>query len=370
MSSSKASLEPDFGDPYELLGLEQSASESEINKAFRKFSLQLHPDKQHGKTEREKEAVSKRFHNINQAKAFLLDPKQRQPYDVQRGSRQRRQQHEKARETSMTERRRQMKQDLAEREANLKSTTTTKIGKQRQKQQAEQDLLSKLRKEGKRRRDEYAEKAAEDEYQRSTKKQQTEKKSGIKQRQIRLKWSRKRISISPSEHSIAELFSSKFGKVVAVEMIGSKGNQAVVTFESASSCQPCVLFYAKHAEMRASLMGEQEEEDEPVAPSTTTATPHDREKLEDQRVRQAEERERLMREMMEQEENGGNTATKTTASSKQSPTNQQSAFQSFPLEFPVSEDTASMTPFEKLQYFERLIFVGRISKELLSQIQI
>lgn len=350
---SKISLEPDFGDPYDLLGLEQSASEADINKAFRKLSLQLHPDKQSGKTERERISIAKRFHDINQAKAFLLDPKLRAPYDVQRGSRQRRQQQDKLRETSMSERRRKMKQDLAEREARLR--TGAMDHQQPSKSVVDQDLLHNLRKEGKRRRDEYAEKAAEDEYKRLRKVQRKET-GGIMSRQIRLKWSRKRISISPSEHSIAELLSSQFGNVLKVEMIGSKGNQALVTFESASSCQPCVEFYATNQEMRATLVGDQEGEPDEEPPPVRTGL-HKDETVEEQRLRQADERERLMREM-EAEENDVRS-TKTTHAI---PSSAKDVLRPFPLEFPVTEDTASMGPYEKLQYFERQVLDYLISK--------
>jgi DnaJ homolog subfamily C member 17 len=358
--SQKVSLDPDFGDPYELLDLEQSASESEINKAFRKLSLQLHPDKQHGKSEREKAAVAKRFHDINQAKEFLLDPTRRRPYDVQRGSRQRRQQQDKVRETTMSDRRRQMKQDLAEREASLRSGGVASGERRQPKSQGDIDFLNKLRKDGKRRRDEYAGKTAEAEYRHSTKLKKKEK-SAIKPRQIRLKWSRKRISISPSEYSIADLLS-KFGKVLDVEMIGTKGNQALVTFESASSCQPCVDFYAKHAEIRATLRGDEDNEAGAEAGPDKTVV-QEYESLEEQRLRQAQEREQLIREM-EQEDYGRATTTPLPRRTSTDPT-----FQQFPLEFPAVKDFESMAPFEKLQHFERMVFRNRISKELLAQIQ-
>lgn len=344
-----------------MLDLEPSASESEINKAFRKLSLLLHPDKQHGKTELEKAAVAKRFHAINQAKEFLLDVSRRQPYDVQRGSRQRRQEQDKARETTMSERRRQMKQDLADREASLRSGGAASAQRKQPSSHADIDFLNKLRKDGKRRRDEYAEKTAEAEYRHSAKLKRKEK-GAIKSRQIRLKWSRKRLSISPSEHSIADLLS-KFGKVLDVEMIGTKGNQALVTFELASSCQPCVDFYAKHVEMRASLIGEGDEDNEFGGEAgPVKAVVQEYESLEEQRLRQALEREHLIR-LMERDDNSGGT---TTPLSRRTPAD--STFQQFPIEFPAVKDSESIAPFEKLQYFEREVFRNLISNELFGEI--
>jgi DnaJ family protein C protein 17 len=373
-SSKNNSLEPEYGDPYELLSLQQSATESEINKAFRQVSKQLHPDKQHGKSDREKEVISKRYHFIQEARNFLLDPKMRQPYDIQRGSRRRRQQQDKAREESMGARRRKMKEELAQKEASLKEASRKQrdgANKQRREQQTEADMINKLRKDGKRKREEYAEKAAEAEVKRQ-RKQQKQEKQGIKKRQVRLKWSRKRIAVSPSEHSLAELFSSKFGKVVEVEMLGKEGNKALVTFESASSCQPCVDFYAKHKEMRATFVEKSDDEpelEEVEEPLPSTNLERDGENVEDRRRRQAVEREKLIREM-EQEESGGGPGSKdfTPTESLQQP--QSRSAHPFPLEFPKSEETEGMDPFDKLQFYEQQIFGSlEVSKEILEELK-
>mmetsp|Transcript_12561 Transcript_12561/g.20926 ORF Transcript_12561/g.20926 Transcript_12561/m.20926 type:complete len:376 (+) Transcript_12561:28-1155(+) len=372
-SNSKNSLEPEYGDPYVLLSLEQSATESEIQKAFRQVSKQLHPDKQHGKSDREKEAIAKRYHFIQEARTFLLDPKLRQPYDVQRGSRRRRQQQDRAREESMGARRRKMKEDLAQKEASLHEAAREQrdgYNTQRRQNRTEADLINKLRKDGKRKREEHAEKAADEELER-LRKQQRQDKQGIKKRQVRLKWSRKRISVSPSEHSLAELLSSKFGKVVQVEMLGKEGNKALVTFESASSCQPCVDFYATHKEMRATFVEKKDdepEEEEVEEPVSSTTQGRDRENVEDRRRRQAAEREKLMREM-EQEERGDSVdVDQEKTASRQQPLKR--SLRPFPVDFPISEETNGMSAFEKLQHYERQIFGNRISKELLEQLQV
>jgi DnaJ family protein C protein 17 len=373
-SSKNNSLEPEYGDPYELLSLEQSATESEINKAFRQVSKQLHPDKQHGKSDREKEIIAKRYHFIQEARNFLLDPKLRQPYDIQRGSRRRRQQQDKAREESMGARRRKMKEELAQKEASLNETSRQQrdgANKQRREQQTEADLIDKLRKDGKRKREEYAEKAAEKVMKRQ-RKQQKQEKQGIKKRQVRLKWSRKRIAVSPSEHSLAELFSSKFGKVVEVEMLGKEGNKALVTFESATSCQPCVNFYATHKEMRATFV--EKNDDEPDAeeveePVLSTNLGRDGENVQDRQRRQAFEREQLIREM-EQEENGGGPGRKDSMPEESPQQPQSRSVDPFPLNFPQCDETEGMDPFDKLQFYEQKIFASLgVSKEILEELK-
>lgn len=61
-------------NPYEILGLERGATDEDVNKAFRKLMLKLHPDKQPaGQSEEEAIAIAETFHNVTAAKSFLLD---------------------------------------------------------------------------------------------------------------------------------------------------------------------------------------------------------------------------------------------------------------------------------------------------------
>lgn len=61
-------------NPYTILGLDRSANDDEINKSFKKLMLKLHPDKQpSGQTEEEAAEIAEKFHNVMDAKSFLLD---------------------------------------------------------------------------------------------------------------------------------------------------------------------------------------------------------------------------------------------------------------------------------------------------------
>jgi len=68
------------GNLYEVLGLEENASDSEIKAAFRKLAMKYHPDKNPGSEEAERT-----FKNITAAYETLSDPDKRKMYDHSTG---------------------------------------------------------------------------------------------------------------------------------------------------------------------------------------------------------------------------------------------------------------------------------------------
>lgn len=70
-------IDTDNNDYYETLGLQKSANESDIKKAYRQLALKWHPDKN---PEKKDEAEAK-FKQIGEAYFVLSDMKKRQIYD-------------------------------------------------------------------------------------------------------------------------------------------------------------------------------------------------------------------------------------------------------------------------------------------------
>jgi DnaJ-class molecular chaperone len=67
----------EYKDYYKILGVERTASQDDIKKAFRKLARKHHPDMNPGNKEAEK-----RFKEINEAYEVLSDPEKRQKYDT------------------------------------------------------------------------------------------------------------------------------------------------------------------------------------------------------------------------------------------------------------------------------------------------
>lgn len=68
-------------DYYTTLELERNASSEDIKSAFRRLALKYHPDRQHGKSDAEKDAAAEKFKEINEAYSVLSDPQKKEQYD-------------------------------------------------------------------------------------------------------------------------------------------------------------------------------------------------------------------------------------------------------------------------------------------------
>ncbi|KAI9466196.1 DnaJ-domain-containing protein [Lactarius psammicola] len=69
-------------DLYAILGVEPTASQEDIKKAYRKLALIYHPDKHATATEGAKLTASRKFQQVGFAYAVLSEPKRRTKYDA------------------------------------------------------------------------------------------------------------------------------------------------------------------------------------------------------------------------------------------------------------------------------------------------
>ena len=65
-------------DYYEVLGIDRSASEEELKRAFRKLAFKYHPDRNRD------DGAEEKFKEINEAYEVLSNPEKRSSYDRQR----------------------------------------------------------------------------------------------------------------------------------------------------------------------------------------------------------------------------------------------------------------------------------------------
>ncbi|MDY0081587.1 MAG: J domain-containing protein [Ignavibacteriaceae bacterium] len=67
----------EYKDYYKILGVEKSATQDEIKKAYRKLAMKYHPDRNQGN-----KSAEEKFKEITEANEVLSDPEKRKKYDT------------------------------------------------------------------------------------------------------------------------------------------------------------------------------------------------------------------------------------------------------------------------------------------------
>lgn len=68
-------------DYYKILGIDKSASEDDVKKAYRKAAIKWHPDRWTNKSEKERKNAEEKFKEAAEANEVLSDPDKRAKYD-------------------------------------------------------------------------------------------------------------------------------------------------------------------------------------------------------------------------------------------------------------------------------------------------
>lgn len=375
---------PSCGNPYKILNIDFGASESAIAKAYRKLSLKYHPDRRRKSENGHQEKDDRMFLWITESKDFLLNSdfaERRRKYNAWLQSSKIRRENDERRIGTMSERRKRMRDELKEKEKKasdqsshfekspFQTNSRTKANKSRKRgTDKNADLLNKLRKEGSELRDRHSNTRATDEMSSgfsrkdeldSLKRKRQNDESLIKGRQVRLKWSRRKTFASHSEDTLAKLLSTKFGGVESVQLIGSKGNAALITFALSTSCEPCVKYYLESDEMRASFLDqtrqrqvhEKHQVDTAIDGKSNKNTSN--ESIDDRRIRQASERANLLQKMLEENDGGykgGRDKIPKSPGAKKSDFDAGRGSMSYPP--PLQNEGKGLSPLQQLEKME------------------
>lgn len=251
--------------------------------------------------------------------------------------------------------------------------------------------VDRLRREGERLRAEYSSREADAEsaHRRREATERAHLELNREERQVRLKWSRKKVSGGGyhTRSSIASIMGG-YGIVEDVEMLGSKGNSALVTFVNESSCAPCVHAYRSSEEMRATFVGRRKADDiarggrssratdvhDEFLRSTTRGDRRDADADDDRErvLRREAERERLMRRMeLEEAEDDGGDGVGGDYDDRHSRGatmyeiggdrwgrgggQRRGGGSNFPPDFPATPENEGLSPFQLLEKYEKII---------------
>ncbi|KAI9063666.1 DnaJ-domain-containing protein [Trametes sanguinea] len=128
-------------NPYELLGITIEASEQEIRTAYRQRSLKVHPDRNRGNPD-----AARKFHELHQAQELLLDPLRRMALDAKMRMKEAR----KARFAQYDAKRKNLVEELEERERAFKKARTDSEAQKRERWRENERIMD----EGRRLREE------------------------------------------------------------------------------------------------------------------------------------------------------------------------------------------------------------------------
>ena len=284
-------------DLYALIEVAADADVKTIKKAYRKKALTCHPDKNP-----DNKAAVDLFHQLSDALEVLSDEKTRTAYDNLLKARK----AQELRLQKLDGKRRKLRDALEERERDAKIEETISKVSEEEKLAKE---IERLRKEGSR---------LLEEEQEMMKQRIREERLGassggaeVSQPRIKVRWD-KRSSCQYSRDQLEKIFS-KYGSVSAVVISEKKGGSALVEFDSLMPAQMALNIETGFTENKLKIKGLWETEVESSNSSTNVNNVNqsaasdpsllnrDFESLVMRKLRQEEERKRLIKQMMEED---------------------------------------------------------------------
>ncbi|XP_026142451.1 dnaJ homolog subfamily C member 17 [Carassius auratus] len=299
MASTKELLEMDL---YALLGIESSATEKQIKKAYRQRALSCHPDKNPDNPK-----AAELFHQLSQALEVLTDAAAKAAYDKIRAAKK----QAEERNRKLDDKRKKIKLDLEARERQADNVKADEV----QITRTLEEEIARLREEGSRELQE----------QQRLIREQIQRERGIYTGtdssaahqgdsnvtpKLKLKWKCKKDDASNAgySHECLQSLFQKYGDVLNVLISRKKKGSAVVEFASAKAAD---LAFKNETGLSGNPLKITWLEGQPAPAShidsfsteqSALRSERDYESVVLMRLRQAEERKRLIEEMKRQEE--------------------------------------------------------------------
>ncbi|XP_054747842.1 dnaJ homolog subfamily C member 17 [Anastrepha obliqua] len=284
---------------YELLGIDFEAEQAEIRKAYRKKALECHPDKNPDNPK-----ASELFHELSKALEILTDTSARAAYDKVLKAKK----AAELRNKQLDSKRQKLKSDLEQRERDaLHKLYSAQPYPTVRKTDEEvlQDQIERLRREGSKLLEEEQRLMREQLLRTVTENQRAQAASSFDSaaHRMKIKWKAEKKDANNGGYTqeILKNFLKKYGELVALVM-SKKPGRALVEFKNLEAAEMALAYEKGLLENPLQL--------EWVTPpaqkaAKTLSNSLDYEDLVMRKLRQAEERKRLIAQMQAEDEADG-----------------------------------------------------------------
>ncbi|CAG9788184.1 unnamed protein product [Diatraea saccharalis] len=279
-------------DLYAVLGIQLTATESEIKKAYRKKALQCHPDKNPDDPK-----AAETFHELARALEILTDVSARLAYDKVLRAKE----AAKLRHQELDSKRQKLKEDLEQREKQASAGQGTVNLTDEQKLAAE---IQRLQKEGSRLLQEEQQKVKDEIQRRMGKLCEPVWDSSLNRIKIKWKVDKDDPHNGGYDEQLLRKFLKKYGDIVALIMSPKKKGSALVEFSTKEASEMAVELEKGLADNPINMKWLN---DKPVLTTKrdgggpSLVSYRDYESLVLTKMRQAAERQRLIEEMLKED---------------------------------------------------------------------
>ncbi|KAL7729633.1 hypothetical protein ACLKA6_007913 [Drosophila palustris] len=286
---------------YDLLGISIEAEQTEIRKAYRKRALDCHPDKNPDNPK-----AAERFHELSKALEILTDATARAAYDKVLKAKK----AAELRTKQLDSKRQKLKEELEQRERaalhNLQASQPYSTVR-KSDEEVLQEQIERLRREGSKLLEE-EHLAMREQLKRNYNEHQKQQAPTFDstQHRIKIKWKADKSDAGNGGYTQDQLmhYLKKYGEVVALVMNSKIRGRAMVELKTREACDMVLAYEKGNPSNPLHFQWVTPPANEKSATPTSTAcnsTSRDYEDLVMRKLRQAEERKRLIDQMMKEE---------------------------------------------------------------------